>query len=305
MRIRHIEVFHAVYSSGSVTQAARLLNVSQPSVSKVLAHAELQLGFDLFKRVKGRLTPTPEAERLYEHVDRLFDEIGSVRRIADNLRDLGEGKIRVASTPAIGMELVPNVVASYNATHPGVYFEIETLHYTEIVTALLESRIDIALAFDPPTHPSITEHAIGTGRFMFIQPPDFDVKIKQPVALSDLNELPFIRLNNRGPLGQLLDNYLEANDTHFNVVAATETYHIAKALVSHGLGVSIVDEITANSTPHLPVSVAVLEIPLVFRVCILHLQNIAMSQLTSSFIEHTTREISSLLAQNKPHNIGL
>ena len=57
--LRQIEVFHAVYSSGSMTNAAALLNVSQPSVSKVLAHAEQQLGYRLFDRVKGKLIPTP------------------------------------------------------------------------------------------------------------------------------------------------------------------------------------------------------------------------------------------------------
>ena len=68
MRLRHIEVFHAVYSAGSITGAAKLLNVSQPSVSKVLAHAEQQLGFQLFNRVKGKIIPTKEAERLIDHV---------------------------------------------------------------------------------------------------------------------------------------------------------------------------------------------------------------------------------------------
>ncbi|MXW73773.1 MAG: LysR family transcriptional regulator, partial [Chromatiales bacterium] len=48
MRLRHAEVFHAVYSSGSITAAARVLNVTQPSVSKVLAHAEQVLGYALF-----------------------------------------------------------------------------------------------------------------------------------------------------------------------------------------------------------------------------------------------------------------
>jgi len=65
MRLRQIEVFHAIYTSGSMTNAARLLNVSQPSVSKVLAHAEQQLGYALFDRVKGKLVATPEADRLF------------------------------------------------------------------------------------------------------------------------------------------------------------------------------------------------------------------------------------------------
>ena len=55
MRLRHIEIFHAVYTCGSITAAAKVLNVSQPSVSKVLAHAESQLGYRLFERHKGKI----------------------------------------------------------------------------------------------------------------------------------------------------------------------------------------------------------------------------------------------------------
>ena len=51
MRLRHIEVFYAVYTTGSITNAAMILYVSQPSVSKVLGHAEMQLGFQLFVRL--------------------------------------------------------------------------------------------------------------------------------------------------------------------------------------------------------------------------------------------------------------
>ena len=58
MRLRHIEVFNAIYLSGSISAAAQLLNVSQPSLSKTLQHAEDQLGFKLFRRVRGRLLPT-------------------------------------------------------------------------------------------------------------------------------------------------------------------------------------------------------------------------------------------------------
>jgi molybdenum-dependent DNA-binding transcriptional regulator ModE len=62
MNLRHIEIFHAVYVNGSVSAAARALNVSQPSVSKTLRHAESLLGFELFQRNAGRMvqprTPT-------------------------------------------------------------------------------------------------------------------------------------------------------------------------------------------------------------------------------------------------------
>jgi DNA-binding transcriptional LysR family regulator len=68
MNLRHIEVFHAVYTNGSVSAAARALNVSQPSVTKVLQHAELLLGFALLERTRGRLVPTEEAHALFDDV---------------------------------------------------------------------------------------------------------------------------------------------------------------------------------------------------------------------------------------------
>jgi DNA-binding transcriptional LysR family regulator len=60
MRLRHIEVFHAVMSAGTVSGAAQVLHISQPAVTKVLQHAEAQLGISLFERTKGQaLCPRP------------------------------------------------------------------------------------------------------------------------------------------------------------------------------------------------------------------------------------------------------
>ena len=94
MRLRHIEVFHAVYSSGSVTRAAEILNVSQPSVSKVLAHAEQQLGFQLFERVRGKLIPTHEAEQLFQLVLQVNDSVDRLRQAAAQLRVSDRGALR-------------------------------------------------------------------------------------------------------------------------------------------------------------------------------------------------------------------
>ena len=59
MNLRQIEIFRAVMSAGSITGAARLLHVSQPSVSRMVRHLELQLGVALFERRNGRLFATP------------------------------------------------------------------------------------------------------------------------------------------------------------------------------------------------------------------------------------------------------
>src|SRR5690606_4101492 len=85
MRLRHIEIFQAILQTGSVTGAAGLLNVSQPAASKALQHAEAQLGFTLFRRVRGQLLPTPEARILEQSTARVFEELQRARRLAGGL----------------------------------------------------------------------------------------------------------------------------------------------------------------------------------------------------------------------------
>ena len=163
MRLRHIEVFQAVYTSGSVTGAAEILNVSQPSVSKVLAHAEQQLGYALFDRVRGKLVPTPEADLLFSHVRSVSDSVDRLRHVAENLRSAEAGTIRIAATPAFGIDMLPKTIASYREIHSGTLFVVETLHHEEMANALLESRLDVPDAMKKLGIEHLGKHVAGAG----------------------------------------------------------------------------------------------------------------------------------------------
>lgn len=87
MRLRQIEIFNAVYDSGSISNAARNLNVAQPTVSKILKHTEDQLGFLLFQRIKGRLVATSEANVLYKETCIIYRQINKLLSTAENLKN--------------------------------------------------------------------------------------------------------------------------------------------------------------------------------------------------------------------------
>ena len=103
MRLRHIEVFHAVMQTGSVSKAAELLGISQPAASKVLSHAESALGFRLFERIKGRLRPTAEAALLFVEVEKIQDGMGQVRSLAENLQRRPEGRLHIGCLPSLAL----------------------------------------------------------------------------------------------------------------------------------------------------------------------------------------------------------
>lgn len=301
MRLRQIEVFHAVYLCGSMTGAAAMLNVSQPSVSKVLAHAEQQLGYLLFDRIKGKLVPTPEAHRLFDHVATVYRDVDRLRHVADNLKAGDLGHIRVAGTPSFGVEILPRAVATFREKHADTIFEIETLHLDQLTEALLESRMDLGIAFDPPTTPGIEQRTIATSHFVVLAPVDIDFGGKTRLAAADLCGRPFIGLNSRGPLGRMLSTYLEPLQDDLDIVTWSETYHVAKALVSHGTGVTISDEITARSGDMRGLQVLPLEPELRFDIRILHLAAVPLSVAAQKFIEHLGKCIADLSGPTQAH----
>lgn len=154
MRLRHIEVFNAVMLTGSVSAAARLINVTQPAVSRILAHAELQLGFALFQRTRGRLVPTREAQILHPHFEQLFAQLGDVQRLAARLRqEERKDELRILTVFALSFEVLPRALRAFRIQYPGVAVTIDALHSPQIVAALVRQEADLGFVFTGVAHP--------------------------------------------------------------------------------------------------------------------------------------------------------
>ena len=87
VNLRHIEIFHAVMTAGSLTEAAHLLHTSQPTVSRELARFEKVIGLKLFERIRGRLHPTVQGLRLFEEVQRSWYGLDRIVSAAESLPD--------------------------------------------------------------------------------------------------------------------------------------------------------------------------------------------------------------------------
>lgn len=234
--------------TGSVSGGARALNVSQPTVSKVLKHAEDQLGFKLFDREGGRLSPTDRGIKLFEKTEPLFERLNDLDRFTRRLADERTGHLRFAMTPAFGLEVAPIAIAAFLKTNPDVTIEIETLHAAQLIKAIYANEVDMGLVFDAPGSPGLQKHTIGQTHFVCVAPRKFKGLPNRNLKLEDLKELPLITLNSKSVLGQVLnrkimDSFKRPLISHITV----ETYHLAKRLVKQETGIAIIDAITAFS----------------------------------------------------------
>ena len=141
MRLSHrqIEAFRAIIESGSVTAAADLLFLTQPSVSRLLADLEAELGFALFARIGRSLTPTPEADALYEEVRRSFVGLQEISRVADDIRQYRSGSLKIAAMPALGLQFLPGAIADFTAERPGIAVSLRVRSSHAVVPALVST----------------------------------------------------------------------------------------------------------------------------------------------------------------------
>ncbi len=299
MKFRHIEVFHAVYQTGSVTGAARALNVSQPSVSKVLGHAEDQLGFKLFERVKGRLTPTREADALYRNVDEIYGQMASLDTMADNLRRGSGGQVRLGVTPTLGLGVAPNAIARFRETHPDVVFDIRTLNHDEMRASLIEMECDIAVSYDSPRHPRLASTSIGTGELGLLYRRCDMPAAPDRIEFDLLQSKDWIALAADGRVAETCAQEIERRRLRLNTVVTVRTYYVAAALVERGVGVTVMDQHSARAclTPEMDFRPFVE--PLALNMYCNYLQDRPPSKMIQRFIEVLRREIAAPDAHNR------
>ena len=285
MRLRHIEVFYAVYRTGSVTGAALELNVSQPSVSKVLRHAEDQLGFPLFRRSKGRLDATEAAHELFAEVDEVYRKVRALRRTAKNIGSRRGGHIRLGLLPSLGLGVIPEAIASLREENPEVSFELDTLHSRDIASALNERACDLAIGYGSPANSLLATKQIGTIELLVAARYDQYVPKDGVVDLEDLANRDFIGLRDSGPSGDLLIDEIDRLGIVPNEIVTARTYYVALALAKRGVGLTVVDEFTARDVPSDELGVYSFRRPIVSPVSAYLLHGNADSPLLTDFLE--------------------
>ena len=247
MRVRQIEVFHAIYVSGSISAAARRLQVSQPSVSKVLHRTEDQLGFRLFELTRGRLIATDEAHMLFREVEETFEQLMSLEQVVKNLRVHGGGHLRLGVVPALGLSIAPQAITLFRKMYPDVTFDVRTLHHDDLFRSLYERECDLAIAYNPPEQSRIKRLHIARAELVLLyRGQDLDVTDER-FPLERLEERDVIGLASAGPLGDLLEAERKRQDITIREVISAQTFYIAAALIRHGDGITIVDEFTARA----------------------------------------------------------
>ena len=285
LNLRQIEVFRAIMLSGSISGASKLLYVSQPAVSRLIAYTEQRLGFLLFKRIKGRLHPTPEAIRLFAEVDAMYQSVQRVNEVAENLAENRIGQLRIASSPNLGQSLMPRAIALFCQRHPEVRVVLHTLIPSVMLQSLLSHQVELGITYMPVAHPSLEVRPLYKSPVVAVLPQAHHLATRPYITIDDLANESLINYSSDIPFGQLIQQIF--GDKASQPIARVEVQqtHVACAMVQAGVGIALVDEITSKA----PICADTVVIPLkpttYAPVNVFNIQLEPLSRLANEFIQ--------------------
>lgn len=283
--LRQIEVFRSIMLTGSISRAAKLLNISQPAVSRLISYTEQRLGLLLFERIKGRLYPTPEAKRLLTEVNTVYQGVQRVNEVAEDLIEHRLGHLRVACSPSLGQCLIPNAIASFSRRYPDARVSLFTLTPSVLIQALLTQQADLGVVFLLESHPNLQSRLLYGNRLVVAIPANHPLTGRTKVTLEDLAGESFIGYSADVPIGQLVRQLFADAGLTVRPKVEVQQVHVACGLVQEGVGLALIDEITATGPVWTRVVIRPLQAIVETPVHILQAAFDPLSRLGHAFVE--------------------
>ncbi|WP_207481241.1 LysR substrate-binding domain-containing protein [Arenibaculum pallidiluteum] len=248
MRFRQVEAFRAAMMTGSVTGAANLLSIAQPSASRLIADLENAVGFPLFRRQGGRLAPTDEGLRFYKAVDRAFLGLETLERAAEQIREARTGQLTVCALPVLSSAVMPGAIKRFLARNPRVGISLEVLHPPEIQEMLQNRQADLAMSVRFAVVAGVRQEPLITVRFLCALPAGHPLAEKPAVSIHDFHDQDYVGLMPSVPLDwSRVDRLFEAAGVRPRRIVSTPHSHTAYALVAAGLGIALLEPFAAQT----------------------------------------------------------
>lgn len=237
--------FLVTAEEGSLSAAARALQMTQPTLGRQVSALEKELKVVLFERVGLGLELTPSGLELLEHVREMGEAASRLSLIASGQSQNIEGSVCISASEVFSVFLLPPIIAKLRVLEPKINIEIIATNQT---SDLRKREADIALRNFRPTQPELIAKKIKDVGARLYATPDYLQSINNPTSPADLQRANFISFDNTGMLMNGL-NAKGMNLTKENFAHVSENYLVHWELVKQGLGIGIMPEDIGDTEP--------------------------------------------------------
>src|SRR5947209_13561258 len=232
---RQLRAFRVLARTGSFTQTARELHVTQSGISHSMKALERETGCRLLDRLGKKVVLTQAGEQLLQHAEKILTEMQAARESLTQLGKWGKGRLRLGASTTACQHLIPPVLREFKESFPDHAISLEPGDTPQLVASLLRQRIDLALTLEAEREPQLEFHPLFDDELQFI------VSALHPWAQTkrvERNEIPrqnYILYSKQSITFRLIENFFRREQIVLNTVFEVGSMEATKELVKLGL----------------------------------------------------------------------
>ncbi|MDR0718326.1 MAG: LysR family transcriptional regulator [Treponema sp.] len=247
MTDRQLEYILEIAKQGNITAAAQKLNISQPSLSNVLAHVEESAGARFFDRSLSPMPLTYAGERYVQAAKKILAVMDEFQRQMDDIRNELTGRLSIGCGPYHSPLIIPAILPVLLKLHPGVQYKLSEASYSVLEERLLAGGLDIIFSAKKLKNPIVKCIALKKEEMLLLVPKDFHLSDKAGgkntsnpfLALQKAGKVPFVLVKQGHQLRNIIDKIFADMGYVPNIILETDNWETCLHMVKSGIAFTI------------------------------------------------------------------
>lgn len=249
MNLRQLEFFKLLADTQHMTQAAQLLNTTQPNLSHSMSELEKELEAQLFEKKGRNIQLTKYGKFFYTYVSNALEELNKGERALKELVSPEKGLIDFGFIYTAGSYLVPSLMKEFSmlSENKKIRFNLFQGNSSDIRELLVDERIDIAITSKFKEDELLHYEILTEQEIVMVVPESHPFAALDSISLKEIESYPFISFNKRSGLRPYIDQLLTASDIRPNIICEVEEDHTMLGFVEHDFGIALIPKIPSIS----------------------------------------------------------
>jgi DNA-binding transcriptional LysR family regulator len=236
---RQLRAFAHLARTGSFTLAAKELHLTQSAISHSMKALESEMGCRLLDKMGKKVVLTEAGESLLRHVERILAEMAQARADLDQLGKWGQSRLRLGASATACRHILPTVLREFRESFPQCAISIEPGDTPEMIAALQDRRIDLAVNLAPRADEPLAFRPLFTDELGFMLSPMHPWARAGRVDRSEIARQHYILYGKRSYTAGMIDDYFREEEIVLHSSIDLGSMEAIKELVKLGLGISI------------------------------------------------------------------
>lgn len=288
---RQIDAFRTVVSTGTVTESAQMLGISQPAVSRLISDLESEIGFKLFTRSGRNVKPTLEARLLVDEVRRALSGLERIKEAARAIKQFQHAQLRVITTPTFSSNLAVPLIKKFSERQPKAMISLEIQPSDDTVEWMVSQNHDFGIAPPSGRNPTIRTRPLMNAEAICILPRDHRLSSGDLIRPEDLQGESFVSYLADALFRFEVDEIFRKAGIERRLQYEARTSDAICRLVAEGLGVSIVGPLEVDQARALGLTTVRFEPDMPFAAGLIWSNQKTMSAIAEDFLEMVKEEV--------------